>query len=97
MEVIEYSNFLTYDGKMIKCVVEVLSSSYTPANSNNNGMTPGGEFGQINVKTGSSVKVKFTLKDQLTDTAIGLAGLYFTVYDLGMISFLFLLLHKIWG
>jgi len=79
---------LTQEDKVIKCVVESLSS-YNPANTDNNGITSDGEFGKININTGSSVTLKFTLKDQLTDTEISLAGLYFTVYDLGMIFLFF--------
>ena len=39
--------------------------------------------------------LKFTLKDQLTDTEISLAGLYFTVYDLGMIFLFFFVTTKL--
>ena len=72
----------THDAKVLKMVVEAVGS-YTPKDSNKNGVRDGGEFGQINVLTGTSVTLRFTLKDQATDVETVVPGLYFTIYDLG--------------
>jgi hypothetical protein len=88
-DVIEYSNFMTYNDKSVKVIVEAVGD-YLPKNTGNNGMGVGGEFGEININTGTSVKLKFTLKDQETDTEVRVPGLYFSVYDLGNLHFSFL-------
>ena len=62
---------MTHNDRPIKVVVETVSE-YRPKNTNNNGIS--GEFGEININTGTSVKLKFTLKDQATDTAITIPG-----------------------
>ena len=72
----------THDAKVLKMVVEAVGS-YIPENSLTNGVGIGGEFGEINIETGTSAKFRFTLKDQETDIETLVPGFYFTIYDLG--------------
>jgi hypothetical protein len=79
-----FGDFLTLeDGTLVNLEVTA-EDGYTPLKVRYNGVAPGGEFGQIGIKTGSDVSLIFKLLNKKTGKKIDkLPKIAITWYDLG--------------
>ena len=73
---------MKHQGRDVKMIVEAIST-YTPKRSDANGITDNGEFGNINILTGTDVKLKFSFKAEDDDSLIILERVFLTIYDIG--------------
>jgi len=78
-EVLKYDNAAAVDGKILDLVVKQVGGDYA-AKGDKNGRS--GQFGVINMQSGSNIDLEFSFVDHLTGNPVSLEGVGITFYDL---------------